>query len=161
MSDNKKYYYIRLKENFFESEEIVYLESLENGHKYSNILLKLYLKSLKREGELKVSDRIPYSDKMISSFCKHDIDTVSTSIKLFIELGLIDILDNGTIYILNIQNYIGVGSSEADRIRKYRSRISKERNNFLPDKTNGVQMSYKSTPEIRDYSLEIINKEKI
>ena len=47
MADNKKYYYLKLKEDFFESDEAVILESMPDGYIYSNILLKLYLRSLK------------------------------------------------------------------------------------------------------------------
>ncbi|EMW5712290.1 TPA: phage replisome organizer N-terminal domain-containing protein, partial [Enterococcus faecium] len=52
MADNKRYYYLKLKENFFDSDEMVLLESMPDGYIYSNILLKLYLRSLKHEGKL-------------------------------------------------------------------------------------------------------------
>lgn len=52
MADNRKYYYLKLKEGFFESEEIKILESMKDGYIYSNILLKLYLRSLRNEGRL-------------------------------------------------------------------------------------------------------------
>ena len=48
MADNKKYYYLKLKENFFDSDEMVLLESMPDGYLYSNILLKMYLKSKKQ-----------------------------------------------------------------------------------------------------------------
>jgi len=44
MSDNKRYYYMRLKEDYFDSEEMIILESMQDGYLYSNILLKLYLR---------------------------------------------------------------------------------------------------------------------
>ena len=50
MSDNRKYYYLKLKENYFDEDAIVLLESMQDGILYSNILLKLYLKSLKTAG---------------------------------------------------------------------------------------------------------------
>ena len=50
MSDNRKYYYLKLKENYFDEDAIVLLESMQDGVLYSNILLKLYLKSLKNGG---------------------------------------------------------------------------------------------------------------
>ena len=50
MSDNRKYYYLKLKENYFDDDSIVLLESMQDGVLYSNILLKLYLKSLKALG---------------------------------------------------------------------------------------------------------------
>ena len=52
MSDNRKYYYLKLKENYFDDDSIVLLESTQDGVLYSNILLKLYLKSLKHGGRL-------------------------------------------------------------------------------------------------------------
>ena len=41
---NRKYYYLKLKENYFDDDSIVLLESMQDGVLYSNILLKLYLK---------------------------------------------------------------------------------------------------------------------
>ena len=52
MSDNKKYYYLRVKENFYDSDEMIILESMPDGFLYSNILIKLYLRSLKNNGKL-------------------------------------------------------------------------------------------------------------
>ena len=59
MADNRKYYYLKLKEGFFESEEIKILESMKDGYIYSNILLKLYLRSLRNEGRLMYRNVIP------------------------------------------------------------------------------------------------------
>ena len=42
MADNRKYYYLKLKENYFDDDSIVLLESMQDGMIYSNILLKLY-----------------------------------------------------------------------------------------------------------------------
>ena len=52
MSDNKKYYYLKLKDDFFDSDSLIVLESMQDGYLYSNILLKLYLRSLKNKGRL-------------------------------------------------------------------------------------------------------------
>ena len=41
MSDNKKYYYLKLKESHFDSDQMVVLESMPDGDKYSNIWLNL------------------------------------------------------------------------------------------------------------------------
>ena len=52
MSDNRKYYYLKLKENFYNSETMVILESMQDGLLYSNLLLKMYLMSLKSGGKV-------------------------------------------------------------------------------------------------------------
>lgn len=145
MSDNKKYYYLRLKENFFDSDELKILESMKDGYLYSNILLKLYLRSLKNDGKLVVNDRIPYNTEMLASVTGHQIGTVKQALSIFKDLGLIDVLENGAIYMLDIQNFIGKGSSEADRKREYRQRIETDRTNV---QTKVRQISEKSPPEI-------------
>lgn len=148
MSDSKKYYYLKLKDNFFDREEITVIESMPNGYKYSNILLKMYLKSLKREGKLMVTDYIPYNLKTLSAVLKHDEDTLKTAIELFKEFRLIEVLDNGQIYMNDIQNFVGLSSTEADRKREYRAKIETEILNELPS----GQMSDKCPKIVRKKS---------
>lgn len=139
MADNKTYYYMRLKENFFDSSELAAVESLPDGFLYSNILLKMYLRSLRDEGRLMVGT-IPYNAEMIANITHHKVKTVEKALELFKSVGLIEVLDNGAIYMLDIQNFIGKSTTEADRKRAYRERIDRER-----DKCPDI-----STPENRD-----------
>lgn len=149
MSDNKKYYYLRLKDNFFDSDELKILESMKDGYLYSNILLKLYLRSLKNDGKLVVNDRIPYNAEMLASVTGHQVGTIKQALSMFKELGLIEILENGAIYMLDIQNFIGKGSTEADRQRLYDRRISDERKQKkLTQSRNLEEILEKSTQEI-------------
>ena len=149
MSYNKKYYYLRLKDNFFDSDELKILESMKDGYLYSNILLKLYLRSLKNDGKLVVNERIPYNAEMLASVTGHQVGTIKQALSMFKELGLIEVLENGAIYMLDIQNFIGKGSTEADRQRLYDRRISEERKqNKLTQSRNLEEICKKSTPEI-------------
>ena len=147
MSDNKKYYYLKLKEDFFESEEIKVLEAMPNGYNYSNLLIKLYLKALKFEGALRLNEFIPYNLQMISAIVGMDIDTVKVAFDIYKQLKLIEILDDGTIYMLEIQNFIGKSTTEADRKRRYRAKIEVEKKKKLLE-SDGGQMSDKNPPEI-------------
>ena len=144
MADNKKYYYMRLNENYFDSETQVLLESMPDGYLYSNILLKLYLKSLKNDGRLMFNEKIPYSPQMIATITRHQIGTVEKALEIFKELNIIDLIDTGAIYMLDIQNFIGKSNTEADRKRAYRKRIEDEKG----------QMSLKCPLEI-EKELEI------
>ena len=160
MADNKKYYYLKLKENFFDTDEMIILESMPDGYLYLNILLKLYLRSLKYDGRLMFNDRIPFNSNMLAQVTRHSVGVIEKAMNIFQELGLVEILDNGAIYISDIQNFIGASSTEADRIRNYRGKIERERKK-MPC-TNVQQMSDKSTPEIEielEKELEI-EKEK-
>lgn len=141
MADNKKYYYLKLKENFFESDEAIILESMPDGYLYSNILLKLYLRSLKNDGLLMFNNLIPYNTQMLATITRHQIGTIEKAIQIFQQLKLIEFLDNGAIYMSNIQNFVGKSSTEGDRKRAERAQ------NKLIGQMSG-QMSDKRPPEI-------------
>lgn len=142
MADNKKYYYIRLKENFFDSDEIKLLESIpDDGYKFSNILLKMYLKSLKYNGRLMFNEKIPFNAEMLATVTGHSVGDVTRAIEMFQKFGLIEVMESGEIYMLDIQSFIGKTSTEADRIKAYRRNIENK-------KQQGVQMYDRRTPEI-------------
>lgn len=136
---------MRLKENFFETDALLLLEAMPDGYLYSNILLKMYLKSLKGEGRLMYNNYIPYDEQMLATITHHQIGTVKEALEKFRLLGLIEVLENGAIYMLNIQEYIGQSSSEADRKRLYDRQIAEEKRKIVG---NVGEISEKSTPEI-------------
>ena len=157
MSDNKKYYYLRIKENFYDSDEMIILESMPDGFLYSNILIKLYLRSLKNNGKLMFNDRIPFNSEMLSKITRHPVAVVEKAVSIFKEMNLIDVLDNGAIFMLDIESFIGKSNTEADRKRDYRRRIEKEKQKILLGHLSG-QMSDEHPPEIeieKDIEIDI------
>lgn len=160
MSDNQKYYYLKLVDNFFDRDEMIILESMPDGYLYSNILLKLYLRSLKNTGKLMFNDRIPYNSTMLANVTRHPVAVVEKAIDIFRQLGLVEILDNGAIYMLDIQDFIGKSSTEADRKRNYRRRIDEEKKQLSEGKgqTTGQmsQQSSESTGQMSDQISTII-----
>lgn len=157
MADNKKYYYLKVKENFFDSDEMIILESMPDGYLYSNILLKLYLRSVSNGGRLMFKERIPFNSTMLAQVTRHNVGTVEKAIQIFKDLGLIEILDNGAIYMLDIQNFIGQSSTEADRKREYRREIEQEKQFLLEQGHVSDKCPDKSTPELeieKDIEIE-------
>ena len=144
MADNRKYYYLKLKENFFDSDSIVLLEDMKDGILYSNILLKLYLKSLKNGGKLQLDEHIPYTAQMIATLTRHQIGTVERALEIFRQLGLVEQLDSGLLYMTDIELMIGQSSTEAERKRAARL----ENRALLPPRTNGGHLSDIRPPEI-------------
>lgn len=119
---NKRYYWLKLKEDFFEQDEIKVVESMENGKDYIIFYLKLVLKSINTGGELRFKKAIPYDDKMLSTITGTNIDVVRSAIKLFSQLGMIEVWDDGTLYMLATEAMIGSESSSARRVRRHRER---------------------------------------
>lgn len=137
---SQKYYYMRLRDNFFDRDEIKIIESQENGYIYSNILLKIYLRSLRFSGVLQVAERIPYDIKTLSKVIGHDVDHVHKAISMANEFRLLEIQDGGLIYVHDLQNFIGRSTDEADRIRLFREKSDKTKA-LSDDSTNVRQMS--------------------
>jgi predicted phage replisome organizer len=156
MTDNKKYYYLKLKDNFFESDELKILQNYNSGknegYVYSDILLKMYLKSLKYDGKLVFKEYIPYSPEMLATVTNHSVGEVKDATEKFEQLGLVEILSDGAIFMNDIQLYVGKSSTEGDRIRAYRKKLDEAK------KFESVQMYDKRTPEIRDKNLDIRDK---
>lgn len=136
---NKRYYWLKLKENFFDDETIRYIEEQDNGIQYSNFYLKLCLKSLRNEGTLirTVGETlIPYDFKSLSVLTGVDVETIKESMDIFQRIGIVKILESGEIYIPQIEEMVGSETNSAKEKRDYRSQKSKDN---LPD--NGDTMS--------------------
>ena len=117
MSDNRKYYYLKLKENYFDDDSIVLLESMQDGVLYSNILLKLYLKSLKHGGRLQLDEDIPYTAQMIATITRQQIGTVERALQIFLKLGLVEVCQ----FFIRQENILvtAIGVGRVPRFRAY------------------------------------------
>ena len=154
MSENKKYFYLKLKDSFFSSEEMMMLENIPEGLVYQNIYLRLCLLSLKTEGALTFKNMIPYDARMLSTVLHIDLAKMEFAINTFVQLGLMVKTDSKTLFMSDIQSLIGKSSTEAERIANYRRK--------LQGCTKSVQMLQNCTPEI-EIEIEIekeIEKEK-
>ena len=135
MSDNRKYYYLKLKENYFDEDSIVLLESMQDGILYSYILLKLYLKSLKHGGRLQLDENIPYTPQMIATLTRQQVGTVERALKIYLQLGLVELMTDGAYYMSNIELLISQSSTEGERKKQARMalREQKKRGGHLSD----------------------------
>lgn len=122
-----KFYWLQLKEDFFEDDAIEWLEEQQpNGRDYAYFYLKLCLKALKSNGILirQVGNiLIPYDNKKLAELTKIDFDTVTVAMELLKQIGLIQILENGEIYITQLENLIGSVSKGA--LKKQQQRFLK------------------------------------
>lgn len=121
--DNTKFYWLQLKEDFFEDDAIQWLEEQEKGKEYSLFYLKLCLKSLKTNGILirNVGNLlVPYDAKKLAEITKTDFDTVVVAMQLLEKIGLIKILENGEIYLEQLEQMIGSQSIGAFKKQQQR-----------------------------------------
>ena len=120
MAESKKYYWLKLKRDFFKRHDIRIVESMPNGKDYILFYLKLLLESIDHEGTLRFSDTIPYNEQMLSVVTNTNIDIVRSAMKLFIELNMMQVFDDQTIYMTEVDKLIGSECSSAGRVREHR-----------------------------------------
>lgn len=117
---DKKYYWLKLKRDFFKRHDIRIIEEMPNGKEYILFYLKLLVESIDHEGELRFSDTIPYNEQMLSVITNTNIDVVRSAMKLFVELKMIDVQDDATIYMAEVNKLIGGETAWAEKKRRQR-----------------------------------------
>lgn len=119
-NDKKKYYWLKLQNDFFKRHEIKVVEAMPNGKDYVLFYLKLLCESTSHNGELRFSDTIPYSLEMLSAITNTNIDIIKSAIQIFQKLEMMDVYDDGTIFMLEVENMLGIETGSAIRKRAYR-----------------------------------------
>lgn len=156
--ESAKFYWLQLREEFFESDEIDWLEEQPNGPAQVLFYLKLCLKSLKTDGLLvrKVGQMIiPYDAEKLADFTRSDVNTVQCAIVNLKMCGLVEVLEDGTLFMSHLTNLIGSQSVGAMKRQQQRARQKEAKNVSL---TNTRQVDDKCRdkcpPEYRDKRLE-------
>lgn len=156
MPDRKKrYFWLQLKEDFFDDDTMAYIEEQPNGTEYALIYLKMCLRSLKLDGYLKRvvgNTMIPYDIPTLAKLVNSNVDTVRVAMKLFESIGLVKVLDSGEIYMSQIEEMIG---SETEAAKQKRiERAKKEVATLSQDSRSNVTQS-KSKSNSKSNSLDL------
>lgn len=147
---NERFYWLKLKKDFFKRHDIKVVEGMENGKDYVLFYLKLLCESLDHNGNLRFSDTIPYSESMLASVTGTNIDVVRSAMKILVSLNLVEVLDDQTIFMREVEKM--TGSETASTIRSRECRLRQNEREML--QCNNVQQI--ATQENRDKSIDDI-----
>ena len=150
MSD-KKYFWLKLKRDFFKRHDIRIIEAMPNGKDYILFYLKLLCESVDHEGNLRFSEQIPYNEEMLATITNTNIDIVRCAIKIFTELEMMEILDDGTYFMNEVNRMIGFETDWAEKKRKQRD---------LPKLVNGSKRLNAEMMRLPDGSTRIIDEKR-
>lgn len=122
MEQNKKYFWLKLKENFFEEKQIKYLRSLPDGDKIVIAYLKMQLKSLKTEGFIKYDSILPSNIDELAMVLDENTNIIKLMIGALQKVNAVEILDDGSFYMIAMQDLIGKEGESAERVRRFREK---------------------------------------
>lgn len=157
MSNTKKYYWLKLQNDFFKRNDIRVVEAMPNGKDYIIFYLKLLCESIVNDGVLRFSEEIPYSDEMLSTITSTNIDVVRSAINVFKELKMIEIYDDGTLFMKQVEKMVGSETKWANY-----KRVSRNQNKEIGQCPTNVQKQIGNCPIEIEKDIDIdkdINKD--
>ena len=151
---NKRYYWLKLKDNFFNEKAIKKLRKIAGGDTYTIIYLKLLLKSMKTGGKL-------YFDGIEDNFCKElalDIDEDDENVKVTFmylqRVGLLKEINEREIELTEMHGMVGSETSSAARVRKHRQ-IKNGKQKALQCNTQALQCNSDVTKCNTEIEIEL------
>lgn len=136
--EKKRLYWLSLKKDFFKRHDVRIIKGMENGKDYIIFYLELLCESLDHQGKLRFSEAIPYNESMLATITDTNIDIVRSAIKLFIQLGLVEIWDDGTYFMTRVQEMSG-SYVDNDNARRQREFYERQKLKALEERYDGVR----------------------
>lgn len=150
----KRYYWLRLKETFFEEDNIRIIEQQPGGEKYLIFYLKLMLKSIKEDGILRHKACIPYTPEILAAITYTDAPTVTEAMELLQQLKMVEVLDDGGLYMSEVEELTGSESDSAERVRRHREKLKPLQCNNDVTTSNETVTAKKELDSDRDLEIE-------
>lgn len=118
----KRYYWLQLKEDFFNQKEIKLLRRIAGGDTYTIIYLKMLLLSLRDEGKLfyeAIGDN--FAEEVALSLDETTED-VALTISYLESKGLLEVIEQDEYFLNRVPELLGSESYSAERVRRHRER---------------------------------------
>lgn len=118
MSDVK---WIKITTDIFDDEKILLIESLPESDSIIVIWFKLLALAGKQNnnGVFLMSNRIPYTEDMLSAIFRRNLNTVRLALQTFVQFGMVEIIDN----VITIPNWDKHQSLDSYEKKKERDRL--------------------------------------
>lgn len=120
--NGKRYYWLKLKEDFFTSKRIKKLRKLAGGDTYTIIYLKMQLLSLKTDGILRWSGLEDNFADELALDIDESPENVRVVLQYLLSCGLAETDDNTTFFLPWVAENTGSENASAQRVREYRSK---------------------------------------
>lgn len=159
MADGKRYYWLKLYDDFFGSLRIKKLRKMAGGDTYVIIYLKMQLKAMKSDGVLTFKGvEADFVDELALDL-DEEPDNVRVTLAYLISCGLAETADNINLFLPYAVENTGSETASAQRVRQFRERQALQCNT---DVTQMKQLGNgEKEIETRDrYKIQEIEREK-
>lgn len=128
----KRYFWLKLKEDFFGDRAIKALRRLPQGDSLTIVYLKMQLISLKTSGVIRYEHILPDSVAELAMAMDEDENVVRLAVEALIRFGVVERWEDETLFMVAMQQLIGSETSGAARMRKLREQKKNAAPQALP-----------------------------
>lgn len=119
-STAKRYYWLKLKNDFFDQKEIKLLRKIAGGDTYTIIYLKMLLKSLKDDGKLFYEAIGDDFAEELALDIDEDVENVQLTLSFLESKGLLEVVEEDEYFLNKVPEMLGSESYSAERMRRLR-----------------------------------------
>ena len=144
--------WIKIVTDIFDDEKMLLIESLPSADSIIVVWFKLLCLAGKNNnsGVFMLNERIAYTDEMLATIFRKDVNTVRFALKTFADFGMIEIIDN----VITIPNWGKHQTLDAYEKRKERERI------YQKEKRAKQKLLIKSSDESAEKSSDVVALEE-
>lgn len=121
MADGKKYYWLKLKNGFFDSLQVKKLRRIAGGDTLTIIYLKLLLYTMSSEGVIEYKGIESTPGEEIALAINEDPTNVGICLNFLVSVGLAE-ASNNMIFFSDELASVGTETESAERVRKFREK---------------------------------------
>lgn len=132
----KKYYWLKLRDNFFNQKEIKKLRKIAGGDTYTIIYLKMQLLSIKDSGIITFEGTESDLAEQLSLEIDEDIDNIKITLSFLKTNNLIEEIEGDKFLLPKAAECIGKEGASAERVRRFRERKALEEQKMLQCNTD-------------------------
>lgn len=134
----KRYWWLKLKEDFFRQKLMKKMRRMDNGADMTIIYLKMQLESLRNGGVICFDKTEDTFENEMAYTLDEDVKDVKATIDFLIKYGLMVELSDTENALIEVEKNIGSEASSAARVRKFREKTSQCNDSALQCNGNSV-----------------------
>ena len=137
VTENRRYYWLQLKDDFFNSKEMKLMRKLPGGEEITIIYLKMMLVSLSEQGKLYFEGLAEDLAEELSLIIDEDPEAIRLALMFLTKKKLLTTSDNYQFNLEQVPEMIGSETASARRVRKHRENQKALQCNSDVTKCNG------------------------
>ena len=163
VTENRRYYWLQLKDDFFNSKEMKLMRKLPGGEEITIIYLKMMLASLAEQGKLYFEGLAEDLAEELSLIIDEDPEAIRLTLMFLTKKKLLTTSDNYQFNLEQVPEMVGSETASTRRSRKHRETQKLLQCNTTATKGNGdididIDKGQKPQPDIYEEIIKYLNE---